>query len=526
MGKIARYLNQLTVGNVFDNPEVLEAYATDRSALRIKPKFVAFPESTDDIRKLMRFFNQLSTRDIHVAVTARGGGHDISGAALTNGIIISTEKLNKLLEIDPRERLVHVQAGITLKELNTALSVSGLTVPVDGYADETIGGLISNCPTDNCAGKYGGIENYVERIEVVLADGECIQTSRLKKYALAKKAAEKSPEGTIYQKIAKLLHDKNPLIEKISQDKYEMAGYPGIAKVPKKETVDLMPLFFGAQGTLGIISEVILRATPLKNRPERVIATFREIGPALDYLKEIESLKPEKLDIYDLKIVMEARESGKNLDGVIRRLKDGFVVYASFSERANSRIKKIMSLRDKMPRGTKFIFESPENKMTLNEFENSLNNYLSYVKNGERVPILTDFYLPEYNIENFLKDLDVLKEKLGLDLSLYGSYAAKNYSLRPKFDLEDPEFSKQATTFLRAGAYVISRQGGNLAGGTPEGRLKAVAINHKMPQSHHDLYENIKQIFDPNNILNPDVKLGANSRFTLTHFRHTNLPKI
>ena len=74
MGKIAKYLNQLTVGNVFDTPEILEEYATDRSALKIKPKFVAFPESTDDVRKLMRFFNQLAAKDIKVAVTARGAG--------------------------------------------------------------------------------------------------------------------------------------------------------------------------------------------------------------------------------------------------------------------------------------------------------------------------------------------------------------------------------------------------------------------------------------------------------------------
>ena len=104
MGKIAKYLNQLTVGNVFDNLEILENYSTDHSALKIKPKFVAFPESTADIQKLMRFFNQLATKDIKVAVTARGSGLDEGGADLTNGIVISTEKLNKLLEIDPRER--------------------------------------------------------------------------------------------------------------------------------------------------------------------------------------------------------------------------------------------------------------------------------------------------------------------------------------------------------------------------------------------------------------------------------------
>ncbi len=224
MGKIARYLNQLTVGNVFDNPEILEKYATDYSALKIKPKFVAFPESTDDIRKLMRFFNQLANRDIRVAVTPRGTGHDTGGAALTNGIIISTEKLNKLLEVDPRDKLVHVQAGITLRELNTALSVSGLTIPINADGDETIGGLISNCPVDSCAGKYGGIKDYIERIEVVLTNGDCLQTNRYKKYTIAKKAVEKTAEGMIYRKIAKLTHDQQNLIEKLAKDTYELSG--------------------------------------------------------------------------------------------------------------------------------------------------------------------------------------------------------------------------------------------------------------------------------------------------------------
>ena len=197
MGKIAKYLNQLTVGNVFDTPEILDEYSTDHSALKIKPKFVAFPESTDDVRKLMKFFNQLAAKDIKVAVTPRGAGTSDTGADLTNGVVISTEKLNRLLEIDTREKLVRVQSGITLRELNTALSVSGLEIPVDGHDEETIGGLISKKIADECYGKYGGISQYVERIEVVLSNGECLQTTRLKKYALAKQAAEKTYEGEI-----------------------------------------------------------------------------------------------------------------------------------------------------------------------------------------------------------------------------------------------------------------------------------------------------------------------------------------
>ena len=526
MGKITKYLNQLTIGNVFDTPEILDAYATDHSALKIKPKFVAYPESTEDIRKLLKFFSQLATKDIKVAVTARGSGTDESGAVLTNGVVISMEKLNHLLEIDTRERLVRVQAGITLRELNTALSVSGLSIPIDGHDEETIGGLISNNTVDDCAAKYGGIANFVERIEVVLANGECLQTERLKKYALAKQAAEKTFEGELYRKIAKILKNNSELIDKISSEKLNLSGYPKITKVQKKETVDLMPLFFGAQGTLGIISEVILRAVPIKKRPERVVATFKEISHAINYAETIKSFKPRQLNLYDLKIIMEARETGKNLDGIIRRLEDGFVVFASFDERPNWYVKKIMNMRDKFPRTAKFIFESQNDRPTLNEFENALNNYLSYVKNGERVPILTDFYLPRQNIENFLKDLTVLEKKLDLKVELFGSLATSIYSIRPKFNLEDENFNKKATMFLRAGAFIIDRQGGVLTGGTPEGRLKAVVTNTTMLEPEKNLYIKIKDTFDKEGILNPDVKLGASSKFTLTHFRANNLPKI
>ena len=459
-------------------------------------------------------------------MTVRGAGHDEGGADLTNDIMISTEKLNKLLEIDPRERLVRVQSGITLKELNTALSVSGLRIPIEGRDNETIGGLISNCASGSYSGKYGDIMNYVERIEVVLANGECLQTERLKKYAIAKKAHEKTLEGEIYRKISKVLKSNEALLGDIEKNNKSLAGYPAVTKLLKRETLDLMPIFFGAQGTLGVISEVILKAIPRKKRPARVVATFREIGTATKYIDSIAKLSPCKLNLYDMKIIMEARESGKNLDGVIKRLEDGFAVIASFDDKVNATFKKISALKEKLPRSVKVVFESPENRPILNEFENSLVSYLGYVKNGERVPILTDFYLPKYNIGNFLSDLKVLEEKLSLDIALFGSCDRSIYSLRPKFNLEEEDFNKKATTFLKAGAYIINRQEGKLAGGTPEGRLKAIVTNTEMSDSEMKLYANIKSIFDKNDILNPEVKLGASSKFTLTHFRNVNLPKI
>lgn len=526
MGKITKYLNQLIVGNVFDDSEILEFYATDHSALRIKPKFVAFPESTEDIRKLMRFFNQIAAKDIPVSLTPRGAGTNDSGADLSSGLVLSMEKMNHLLEIDSRDRLVRVQAGITLKELNTALSVSGLTIPIGGHDYETIGGLIANSEADLYQGKYGGIGKYVKRIEVVLSNGECLQTTRMKKYVLAKKVTEKSFEGDIYRKMVKLLKNNERLVSELDTKKAGLTGYSNVAKIQKREVLDLLPLFFGSQGTLGVITEVILKAAPQKSRPLRCAVTAKRLDTMSRVLDEIRGLKPREINLYDLKIIQEARESGKNLDGIIRKLSNGFVAYITFDEYKKIVMRKLNRIKEKAPRSVKFLFDTPENELALNELENSLATYLNHPKEGERLPILTNFYLPGINLTNFLKDLDVLSKKLELDLELFGSYSSEIYSLRPKFNLNEEGFNKKLATFLRAGAYIINRQGGTLTGGSPDGRIKAIVTNAEILDTEKKLYTDIKKIFDPNNILNPDIKLGASSKFTMTHLRDSETKKI
>jgi FAD/FMN-containing dehydrogenase len=519
MGKIARYLNQLTIGNVFDTPDVLEAYATDRSVLRIKPKLVALPESTDDVRKLMRFCYQLSAKGIKIPVTVRGSGMDEMGADLGNGLVISMEKLNKLLESDKRERLVRVQAGITLKELNTALSLNGLTIPVGGHDNDTIGGLISNCPTDDYAGKYGGIMHYVERVEVVLPNGDIVQSNRYNKSAIKRKAREKTLEGSIYSKIPRTIEKNQAVVEKIRTSSRGFYGYPTIAQSYRKKSFDIMPLFFGAEGTFGIITEVILKAVPIIKRTARVAATFEDFRVAQKYLDLVNSLKPRELEIYDIRIIRAAEESGKRLNEITRDMKSGFMIFARFDKKTKSRLRKIASIRKVLPKTTRLLIEAPKNKVALDEFENSLISFLNQARSGERVPILTDFYLPAANLGHFLSDISILENSLKMELALFGSYSASNYSIRPKFNVSDKEFGRKAVTFLRTGAFIVNRQGGTITGGSPEGRIKAIVTNAEMSEEEKKLYSELKAIFDHYDIMNPGVKLSADPAFTLRHFR-------
>lgn len=526
MGKVAKYLNQLTIGNVFDSPDVLEAYAVDCSALKIRPKLVAFPESTEDIRKIMRFCYQLAQKDIRIPVTVRGSGLDEMGADIANGLILSTEKLNRLLESDKRERLVRVQAGITLKELNTALSVNGLTIPIGGHESDTIGGIISNCPSDDYAGKYGGIMNYVERIEVVLSNGDVLQTNRLPGRMVARKAKEKTLEAALYRKLTDIIKANKPLIDDIYSNNTGSSGYPTIAQVRRGKTIDIAPLFFGAQGTLGVITEVILRAVPVKSGVRRVVATFEDFEVAQKFLDLANSLKPKELNVYDIKIIKTAEESGKRLSEITRKLEKGYVVFAKFDERANSAVRKIMSVKKVLPGSTQLIVEDGKNVEKLDEFENSLTNFLNSTRTGERVPLLTDFYMPSGRLGRLITDLAVLEKSLKLDLAIYGSYSASNYNLRPRFKVSDPDFAKKAVAFLRAGAYIIDHEGGSITGGNPEGRVKAIVTNDAMLESEKKLYAAIKELFDKHDLLNPGVKLGADNRFTITHFRDSSSSKI
>ena len=526
MGKVVKYLNQLTIGNVFDSPDVLEAYASDSSALKIKPKLVALPESTEDVRKIMRFCYQLAGKGIRIPVTVRGAGLDEMGADLSNGLVVSTEKLNRLLESDRKERLVRVQAGITLKELNTALSVNGLTIPIGGHENETIGGIISNCPSDNYSGKYGGIMNYVERMEVVLANGDVLQTNRISSHIVKKKSKEKTLEGGIYKKVSEIITNNKALIEEIHKINNGSAGYPTLAQVKRGGTIDIAPLFFGAQGTLGVISEVILRAVPIKSEVKRVVATFEDFEVAQKFLDLANSLKPKELNLYDIKIIKTAENSGKRLSEITRKMEKGFVVFAKFDNKHSSCLRKIRSIKKVLPKTSQLIIESKDTEAKLNEFENSLIIFLNSAKSGERVPILTDFYMPAEGLNKFIQELAVLEKSLKLDLSIYGSYSASNYSLRPRFKVESRDFNKHAVAFLRAGAYLINHEGGSVTGGSPEGRVKALVTNESLSETEIALYSAVKKIFDRHNIINPGVKLGADSRFTITQIRTTSSTRV
>lgn len=525
LNKIAQYLNQNIVGNVFDKLSIRYAFAEDRSIVKNVPDLVALPETTDDVRKLLRFSNQLANRGTRLPVVVRGNGHDKTGSATTNGMLISTCKLNKIQEIDVRSRLVRVQSGVTLGQLNSALSLYGLTLPVSADEHETIGGLISNCYSDDYASKYGGILNFVDRAEVALVNGDLLRTETVSHYALNRKKSGINLENEIYRTTDRLITEYEAILNR-PQNIIDSAGYHTIALVKNNKTFDLLPLLFSAQGTLGVITEVILRPAALRSHTHFLMANFKTIRPAIDFMNFTKTLQPLMVNIYDNRILKTATENGKKPQIFPHRFGVGFTVLVGFDDKPRLARKKIRSCLDFLPESVRVVAEDNDNTNDFAEFNNAITSFLNSAK-GERAPIIDDSFIPPEHLAQFITDLEQLETTLSAELPLFGSFTSSNYSVRPDLKLEQISGRQFTLSFIQSYSRLVQEHAGSITGGGPEGCVKSLAL--KPPEKETELFKEIKQVFDPNNILGSDIKTGAHNITTIRRLRasysHTIITK-
>ncbi len=273
MNRLAVYLNRHIDGVVYSAPSILAANSTDRSVLKYFPRLVAEPISTLDVRRLVRFSYQLAQKNIQLPITLRGAGLSKDASDIGSGLIMSLARLNHIQEIDPIQRLVRVQTGVTLGELRKSLLLQGLDFVAYGDDCETIGDLISRNASvyDNTRPKT--ISSLITCAEVVLADGSLVQAEPLNKLALKKKTKLNNFEGDIYHEISELCRENSEVVDALDS-LHSRAGFAGIKDFASK-SASLVPLFCGADNSLGIITEVILKVEPIFDEPIRKAVVCR-----------------------------------------------------------------------------------------------------------------------------------------------------------------------------------------------------------------------------------------------------------
>lgn len=510
MNKIATYLNEHVIGEVSSLRSIRRDYSEDGSILSITPEIVLFPAATNDIRKAARFAWQLGEKGHQLPITIRGGGTDQTGGAIGKGMIIDVSKhLNNILHVSAKSRLIHLQAGASIQTVNEVLLWHGLSIETNApdHGSATVGGWLAS---SGAAGRQG-LLSRINRLEVILANGDVIETGRQSRREVNRKKGLQTLEGEIYRNIDGLIEDNEELVKKLG-DSPSRVGYTSIGRVKEKDgSIDLTPLFVGSQGTLGIISEVVLQAD-FTSKDEVIIAA---ILPSKELPKEIGDavmkLDPSSFSTFDGELFAAAEALGKKYEA----LKDepsahsGLVMtiaYNDFSDRKRfHKLKKTQKLlaKHKIPyRST--MADSYEELLQIQRVGSVLQSGLT--DSEHIVPIVNGSTVPLGSRSEFLFKLNELADKLHVALPLQMDLLTGAVTLYPKLHLGEVSDKQRIFRMLNEYSHLVEEAGGSFIGIEPEGRIKANAAWDLLDDQTKDLFSGIKAVFDPFKILNPDVK--------------------
>lgn len=517
MNKIAHYLNEHILGEVSTETSVRQAFSTDASVLSATPEMVAYPRTTNDMRKITRFSWQLAEKGHKLPLTLRGGGSDQTGAAIGKGIIVNTTAyMNAIFELDARQKLIRLQPGVSFKALNDALGLQGLHVPSypASAAYSTVGGAIANNASGVLSGKYGATDAWVHQLEVVLSNGDVLQTGRLSKRELNKKKGLQTFEGEIYRQIDNLITDNKEAIDSLSLDVRDNAGYGGIARVRHKDgSFDLAPLFVGSQGTLGLISEVIMKADVTGRHQTVVAAALGSTDAARDTLDQLAQFDPSLLEMVDGALFEEALQRGKKYS-FYNDAKEGgavgaVIVFAlddSSDRLQKKKLKRAVKLLETQGAFVRSATDPAEQLELMALRDVSFVGIRHEVHGTAGPPLLDGAYVPRDRFEKFSRAVEEMAAKHHVELHIYGHVLDGILYARPLLNLQKVADKQKVFKLLDEYATLVTQHGGHLIAEAAEGRLKALFAYRDIDDGVKDLYVAIKDVFDPQGILNPDVK--------------------
>jgi len=498
----------------------------DASVLEIKPEMVVFPRTTNDIRKVARFCYQLAEKGHVLPITTRGLGSDQTGAAIGKGIILSTPAhMNTIYEYEPKQKLVRVQPGVNFGALNDALRLHGVSIasmPASARYS-TIGGAVANNASGMLSGKYGDTRSWVHQLEVVLSNGEVLQTGRISKRELNKRKGLQTFEGEIYRSLDNLIEDNRELIDKkINTDVRDNAGYEAIARVKNKKSgsFDLTPLFAGSQGTLGIISEMILQTDFVGIKRHVIVASFANAESARDVLDKLRDLQPALLNYYDGGLFKLAQRGGQTYKFFDEENQAVLVMsFDDLSERTRAkRIKKAAKLLEAAGGKTTSGDESKADELlAVCEVTTHL---ISPAGKTTTAPALFDgVYVPSERFEDFSLAVAVLAGKHNVELPLYGRILDDVYYTRPHLQLHKIGYKQKVFKLLDEYELLVHQYGGHLICEAGEGRLKSRFAYRNIDDDVLEVFEAVKKIFDPYVILNTGVKQKIDMKQLAQHVR-------
>lgn len=531
MNKVAHYLQEHLVGEVFTAPDVRKYFSTDTSILELVPAIVAYPRNENDVRKTARFSWQLAERGRVIPLTARGSGTDQSGAALGRGILlVFPAHMNKVLELDTRSGAVTVEPGVNYGKLQQTLQTHGRFLPPFPASLEysTLGGAIANNAAGEKTLKYGSIRNFVDGLRVVLSNGEVIETRRLSKREISKKMGLSTFEGEVYRALDALIEENQDIIQSLSLDvSKNSAGYDLASVKDKNGSFDLTPLIVGSQGTLGIVTEATIATEPYNPSTTLIAAYMDDLKQAKDIVIELRKGEtPAAIEVVDQHLLNFIQQSNPNqLKDVIQPPFPKLVMLIEFDDASgkqqNKLVKRATKILDK--HGVKNQVETdPYKKEELWKIRHSASAVMAYNQaNIKALPIIEDGVVPVERFDEYIEGVYNIFARNNLQVAVWGHAGDANLHMQPLLDLGQLGDRQRVFRLMEDYYNMVIEMGGSTSGEHNDGRIRAPYLPKLYGSEAYELFRKVKKIFDPYGTLNPGVKLDVQLDDLKTMLRST-----
>lgn len=429
----------------------LENYTRDTTEeLQFFPDIVLKPATTEEVAGIVSYCNENL-----LPITPRGAGTGLAGGALPvkGGVVLSLERMNKISEIDEKNFLVTVEAGVINFELQEKLEPFGLFYPPDpsSWQSSFIGGNIATNAGGSKAVKYGVTSQYVLNLEVVLADGSIIWT--------------------------------------------------GANTLKNSTGLNLTQLFVGSEGVLGIITKAVLRVLAKPEKDISLLVPFRNMYEACDAVSELfyAGIRPSALEF------MEKRAIDATVDFLGKeKMPVDFDIEAhlliSLDESIEEHLGNCVEVVSKFDIGDILFAETSTEKARIWE----IRRKVAEVAKMNGYTIEEDTVVPRANLAKLVEKVHKLADENKMKVVCYGHAGDGNLHVRfnhpvHKNSFQVPEIQK----ILKRLFQIVKELGGTVSGEHGIGLIQRDFLPIVFSKSNLDLQKTIKSAMDPNNILNP-----------------------
>ena len=435
--------------NALTSLEERKCYSYDARTDGAIPDLVVFPSSANEVSQILILANKL-----HFPVIPRGQGSGLTGGSVPvkGGVVLTFTRMNKILEIDTKNLVAIVEPGVITFVFQEEVAKHGLFYPPDpaSYKYSSIGGNVAECSGGPNSMKYGVTRDYVLGLEVVKATGEIITTG------------VKTMKGVV--------------------------GY------------DLTRLLVGSEGTLGVITKIILKLIPAPEAKATILALFKKVEDTAEAVSGIVAAKivPSTIEFMDrasIRCSEQANPMGisEDIEGLLLIEIDGN------TDSIESLAEKIKTVLIAHNAAEVTLTQDPSEADKLWQARRVVSQ-ATY--NLNPVKIAEDVVVPRSNIPKLIRFLEEMGKKYGLPILSFGHAGDGNFhvSLMIKDTPEDYTRAHKAVEEIFSETI---RLGGTLSGEHGIGTSKAPYLSMELSTEVIETMKSIKRVFDPNNILNP-----------------------